>query len=71
MGGTFRKGIPAKIMKDLKETIRHAVRRAIHKGGNRHGESRVLPLPAVERIAEALADELVQLIELFRQGGDG
>jgi hypothetical protein len=57
-------------MDDLKDTIRRAVMRAIHKAGNRHGESRLVPLPAVELLADELADELVQLIEIFRQGGD-
>jgi hypothetical protein len=55
---------------DIKEVIRHAVARSIRKGGNRHGESLVVPLPAIELIARELASELEELIEMFRQGGD-
>jgi hypothetical protein len=57
-------------MDDIKEVIRHAVVRAIHKGGNHHGESLVVPIPAIELIARELAGELAEIIHMFRQGGD-
>jgi hypothetical protein len=55
---------------DIKAVIRHAVIRALDKAGNHEGESLKIPLAAVEIVALELADEIGQMIDMFRQGGD-
>jgi hypothetical protein len=50
---------------NLKEIIRHAVRRSIRKGANQHGESLTIAIPAVELIADEIASEVMEVIAMY------
>ena len=56
---------------DLREIIRHAVVRSIHKAGNRRGESRVIEAPAIERIADDITAEVMDVIAMYRHNNGG
>ncbi len=58
-------------MDNLKEVIRHAVMRAIHKGGNRHGESLQIELPAVELIADDITAEVMDVMAMYTHNHGG
>ncbi len=55
----------------LKDIIRHAVVRSIHKAGNRQGESRVIEDAAIERIADSIASEVMDVIAMYRHNTGG
>jgi hypothetical protein len=56
---------------NLKAMIAHAVVRSIHKAGNRQGESRVIADAAIERIAESIASEVMDVMALYRHNHGG
>ena len=58
-------------MDDLKEVIRHAVMRAIQKGGNRRGESRVIELPAIALIADDITCQVIDVIAMYTHNNGG
>jgi hypothetical protein len=55
----------------LKAIIAHAVVRSIHKAGNRQGESRVIEDAAIERIADSIASEVMDVIAMYRHNTGG
>ena len=61
----------ANAMDDLKEVIHHAVMRAIHKGGNRRGESRVIELPAIALIADDITSQVIDVIAMYTHNNGG
>jgi hypothetical protein len=58
-------------MDDLKEVIRHAVMRAIHKAGNRRGESRIIARAAIELIADDIASQVMDVMAMYTQHNTG
>ena len=56
---------------NLKDIIRHAVVRSIHKAGNRHGESRIIEDAAIARIADSIASEVMDVIAMYRHNTGG
>jgi hypothetical protein len=56
---------------NLREIIRHAVVRSIHKAGNRRGESRVIELPAMELIADEITAEVMDVIAMYTNNNGG
>ena len=55
----------------LKDIIRREVVRSIHKAGNRRGESRVLDNAAIERIADSITAEVMDVIAMYRTNHGG
>ncbi len=58
-------------MDNIKEVIRHAVVRSIRKGGNRRGESRVIEDAAMERIANDITAEVMDVIAMYTHNHGG
>jgi hypothetical protein len=56
-------------MDDIKEVIRHAVVRAIRKGGNRRSTSRVIEDAAMEHIADDITAEVVDVMAIYQHNG--
>jgi hypothetical protein len=54
---------------DLTEIIRHMVVRSIHKAGNRRGESRIIEDAAIERIADSITAEVMDVMAMYRHNG--
>ena len=55
----------------LKAMIRREVVRSIHKAGNRRGKSRVLDNAAIERIADSITAEVMDVMAMYRHNTGG
>jgi hypothetical protein len=58
-------------MDDIKEVIRHAVVRAIRKGGNRRGTSRVIEDAALALIADDITAEVMDVMAMYTHNHGG
>jgi hypothetical protein len=56
---------------NLKDSIRRMVVRSIHKAGNRRGESRIIEDAAIERIADDITAEVMDVMAMYTHNHGG